>query len=112
MAGIRVQHPAQRNVRFTIVEGDRPYPKPYFCPSPAVGGCGTTHLFKTHHLNLDETGAVIIGDKLYPKIKRLLVLNGFMETNAVKKPPTLGIGVAPGKEGAWGNIPIIEGKAV
>jgi hypothetical protein len=68
-------------------------------------------MFKTHHLNLDETGSVIIGDVLYEKLKLLLALNGFSESNVVEKPPTLGIGVGqqvPGR-GAWGNIPIVRG---
>lgn len=112
MAGVRVQHPAARSARFTVVENDRPYPKPYQCTAPEFGGCGVTHLFKTHHLNLDGTGAAIVGDVLYGKIKHLLALNGFVETNVVNKPPTIGLGMGvpvPGS-GAWGNIPIIHGK--
>lgn len=112
MAGVRVQHPTARNVRFTIVEENRPYPQPYQCTPPEFGGCGSVHLFKTHHLNLDEVGSAIVGDVLYEKIKHLLVLNGFVETNVVKKPPTLGIGIADQRvgAGAWGAIPIIHGK--
>jgi len=113
MAGIRVQHPTARSARFTVVESDRPYPKPYQCPAPEFGGCGTTHLFKTHHLNLDETGAVIISDALYEKIKGLLVLNQFSETNVVARPPTMGVGIGvpvPGS-GSWGNIPVIRGQS-
>lgn len=112
MAGVRVQHPTARNVRFTIVEQNRPYREPYHCTPPEIGGCGSVHLFKTHHLNLDGVGAAIIGDVLYEKIKHLLALNGFVETNIVKKPPALGIGMAqfvPGR-GQWGNIPIIHGQ--
>lgn len=112
MAGIRVQHPEARNCRFTVVENDRPYLTPYQCTPPEFGGCGVVHMFKTHHLNLDENGSVIIGDVLYQKIKGLLALNGFQETNEVKRPPTLGIGVGSQVEGTgdWGNIPIIRGK--
>jgi len=113
MAGVRVQHPTARSVRFTIVESDRPYPEPYPCPAPEFGGCGTTHVFKTHHLNLDGTGAVIIGDKLYEKIRGILALNQFSETNIVEKPPTMAVGIGvhvPGS-GSWGNIPIIRGQS-
>jgi hypothetical protein len=109
MAGVRIQHPTVRNARFTVVEAI-PYPTPYQCTPPEFGGCGSVHEFKTHHLNLDEAGAVIVGDVLYQKIRHLLVQNGFVETNVVKKPPTLGVGLGPrtpGK-GAWGNIPIIR----
>lgn len=111
MAGVRIQHPTARSARFTVVESDRPYRAPYTCTPPEFGGCGVVHQFKTHHLNLDATGAAIVGAVLYRRIRHLLVLNGFVETNEVRKPPTLGIGVAspiPGS-GAWGAIPIIEG---
>jgi hypothetical protein len=113
MAGIRVVHDTARNVRFTIVENDHPYPSgPQQCTPPEFGGCGSTHEFKTHHLNIDEAGSAIVGDVLYERIKFLLVLNGFRESNVVAQPPTLGIGIGaanPGS-GAWGNIPIIRGK--
>ena len=112
MAGVRIQHPTARNCRFTVVESQRPYPVPYQCTPPEFGGCGSMHIFKTHHLNLDETGSVIIGDTLYQKIKSHLVANGFTETNVVQRPPTMGIGLSPGVEGRgpWGNIPIIHGQ--
>jgi hypothetical protein len=66
-------------------------------------------MFKTHHLNLDETGAVIVGDVLYEKIKGQLALHGFLETNVVAKPPTMGVGLGPRRngQGTWGNIPIV-----
>jgi hypothetical protein len=110
--GIRVQHESATNCRFTIVENDRPYPTPYQCTPPEFGGCGIVHMFKTHHLNLDDSGAAIVNDMLYQKIKHLLALNGFRETNKVKKPPTMGVGIGkqtPGS-GAWGNMPIMVGK--
>jgi hypothetical protein len=112
MAGVRIQHPTVRNARFTVVDGSRPYPTPYTCTPPEFGGCGTTHLFKTHHLNVGEDGAVIIGDVLYKAIRHLLEQAGFRETNPVAKPPTLGIGLGPRRvgTGAWGNIPIVRAK--
>lgn len=89
------------------------YPKPYTCTPPEFGGCGSTHLFKTHHLNIDETGACIVGDVLYLKIKHLLAAEGFVETNVVAKPPTLGVGLGPRREGTgqWGNIPIVTASS-
>lgn len=110
MAGIRIQHPTHRSVRFNVVEPDIPYKTPYQCTPPEFGGCGSVHLFKTHHLNLDSTGAAIVGDILYERIKIHLFAAGFSETNAVAKPPTLGIGLAPQAPGtgAWGNIPIVR----
>lgn len=112
MAGVRVQHPTARNVRFTMSEPDHPYPSgPYQCTPPEFGGCGQVHVFKTHHLNLDETGAAIVGDVLYEKVKAHLFAYGFREANVVVNPPTLGIGLGPRQEGSgqWGNIPTLEG---
>jgi len=108
MPGVRVQHPTARNARFTIADGDRPYPKPYTCTPPEFGGCGSVHEFKTHHLNVDETGAAIVERVLYTRIRGLLELAGFRETNEVAKPPAIGIGMAAGRPGAWGNVPIIR----
>lgn len=112
MAGVRLHHPTARNCRFTIVENDKPYPVPYVCTPPEFGGCGITHMFKTHHLNLDETGSVIIGDVLYEKVKLQLAANGFVVANEVKKPPTIGVGLGDRRNGtgSWGNIPIIHGQ--
>lgn len=113
MAGVRIQHPTARNCRFTVSE-PVPYPVPYTCTPPEFGGCGSVHLFKTHHLNVDETGSVIVGDVLYGKIRLHLVAAGFAEANVVEKPPTLGVGLAPrvAGAGAWGNIPIIRVEGV
>lgn len=113
MAGVRIQHPTQKNVRFNIVESDLPYPSgPQQCSPPEFGGCGQVHIFKTHHLNLDETGSVIVGDVLYERIKLHCIAAGFVETNVVKKPPTIGIGLAPRDPGTgdWGNIPIVTAE--
>lgn len=110
MPGIRVQHPTQKNVRYTVVEPENPYPVPYTCTPPEFGGCGSTHMFKTHHLNLDETGAVILSTGVFDRIKARLGLDGFVVGNEVSKPPPLGVGIsAPkGKKGAWGDIKIVR----
>lgn len=113
MAGVRLQHPTARNVRFTISEPDRPYPSgPYQCTPPEFGGCGEVHIFKTHHLNIDETGAAIVGDVLFEKAKMHFLAHGFTIANEVLLPPTLGIGLGPRTNGtgAWGNIPIVRGE--
>lgn len=112
MAGVRIQHPTARSCRFTVVESSKPYPVPYPCTPPEFGGCGITHLFKTHHLNLDEAGAAIVGDVLYQKIRLVLEAAGFRETNVVEHPPTLVLGLAPRREGsgAWGSIPIVRAE--
>lgn len=115
MAGVRITHPTARNARFTIVESDKPYNPPYQCAMPSWGGCGALHLFKTHHLDLDETGSVILGDTLYLRLRPILLANGFAESNAVAKPPTLSLFMgarlmrADDPAGPYGDIPIIRG---
>lgn len=112
MAGVRVQHPTERNVRYTIVEGDRPYQTPYRCTPPEFGGCGRVHVFKTHHLNVGEDGSCIVGDELYQKIKHRLWAEGFREAGVVAHPPSLLIGLGRQQDGtgAWGDIPIVRGR--
>jgi hypothetical protein len=114
MPGVRIQHPTARNCRFTISEPDKPYPTPYQCTPPEFGGCGQVHLFKTHHLNLDDTGSAIVEAVLFQRARQHLIANGFTEGNVVTKPPTLGIGLAPQTvgRGGWGNIPIVRGEGV
>lgn len=110
MAGVRIRHVTDRNCRWTLIERDRPYPSgPQVCTPPEFGGCGQVHQFKAHHLNLDETGSVIVGDVLFERLRPLLIQAGFAVVNEVVKPPTLGIGLAPqvAGAGAWGNIPIL-----
>lgn len=108
MPGIRLQHPTERNVRYTIVEGNKPYPEPYTCTPPEFGGCGSVHLFKTHHLNLDDTGSVIVSTGVYDRIKSRMALDGFVQTNEVAKPPALGIGMARDKKGKWDGIKVVR----
>lgn len=107
MAGIRVQHPTERSVRYTVVDGRVPYPEPYPCTPPEFGGCGSTHLFKTHHLNLDSTGAVIVSDGVFERIRDRLALDGFVITNEVDRPPAIGVGLSGNRSGAWAGIPIV-----
>lgn len=107
MSGVRLQHPTERNVRYTVVEPNIPYGLPYQCTPPEFGGCGSTHLFKTHHLNLDETGAVIVSTGVYDRLKERLAQDGFAVTNEVKKPPRIGIGMTPGK-GMTPDIKIVR----
>jgi hypothetical protein len=108
MPGIRVQHPTETNVRYTVVEPNVPYGLPYQCTPPDMGGCGAVHLFKTHHLNLDAAGACIVSTGVYERIKDRLALDGFSTTGEVKKPPKLGIGMSRKKQGAWGDITIVR----
>jgi hypothetical protein len=108
--GVRIQHPTVRNARFTLTDPGKPYSEPYQCTPPEFGGCGAVHLFKTHHLSIDEAGSAIVNTVLYEQLKHYLVAHGFTEANVVAKPPTMGIGIGAQTEGqgAWGNIPIIR----
>ena len=107
MPGIRVQHPTARSVRYTVVDSKVPYPVPYVCTPPALGGCGSTHQFKTHHLNLDETGSAIVSEGVFERIRDRLKLDGFSAYTEVAQPPAIGVGLNPAKAGAWGDIPIL-----
>ena len=107
MPGIRVSHPTQKNVRYNVVEA-KPYPVPYQCTPPEFGGCGQLHEFKTHHLNLDDTGSVIVSETVFKLIQPFLVRDGFVNVSEVKKPPRLGIGMSHDKKGMTPGIRIVE----
>lgn len=88
MPGVRIQHPTERNALYTLVDGSRPYTAPVVCvPPPLGGGCGRTHLFKTYHLRLDETGAAIVSEQIAERLKRLHG-HGFVIGDEVANPPT------------------------
>jgi hypothetical protein len=54
-----------------------------------------THVFKTHHLNLDETGAVIVSTGVFERIKARLALDGFRRhERGRERPPAIGVGLA------------------
>jgi hypothetical protein len=106
MPGLRVQHPVRRNCRYTVVERV-PYTEPFHCPPPQVGGCGRVHVFKTYHLNLDETGAVVISRGVYDRIAEALWRDGFRLANTVADPPTIGIGLAAPRQQF--HIEIVDG---
>lgn len=107
MPGVRIQHPTAKNCRITIVEPDNPYPVPYQCTAPDLGGCGSVHQFKTHHVNLDAAGAGIISEGVWQRAKKHLLAAG-VTTSQVKKPPAIGVGLHPNGKGAWGDIPILH----
>jgi hypothetical protein len=87
MAGVRVQHPTERNVTYVIVDPKRKYSAPVVCPL-----CMTTHTFKTYHLRLDETGAGIVSEEIVDKLKRIRG-HGIQYVNEVVKPPAQSIGL-------------------
>ena len=85
MGGIRIQHPTKRSTLFTIVDGARPYPRPWTCPPP-LSGCANVHLFKTYHLRLDEAGAAIVSVEIVERLKRIPG-QPFAISNEVPNPP-------------------------
>jgi hypothetical protein len=89
-----------------------PYSAPRECTPPEFGGCGQVHIFKTHHLNIDDTGSSIIEEVLFEKVKAHLFAYGFTVAGTVKHPPAMGIGLGPMTpgQGQWGNIPIVRAE--
>lgn len=85
MPGVRIQHPTERSVAYTLADGARSYPEPWTCPPPPMG-CGSTHLFKTYHFRLDETGAAIVSEQIVERLKRIPG-QPFMFVNEVTRPP-------------------------
>jgi hypothetical protein len=80
-AGVRIQHPTERNVTFTLVDGARPYRVPVDC-----GHCHRQHAFKTYHLTLDETGAAVVSTEIVARLQRIPG-NPFAVANVVPDPP-------------------------
>jgi hypothetical protein len=90
--GVRIQHLTERSATFTIVDGSRPYRAPLTCAASVVANselvpCARTHVFKTYHLNLDETGAVIVSPTIWERMAARLIAAGFRLANAVERPP-------------------------
>lgn len=82
MAGIRLRHPTLRSGLY-LVKHYRRYKYPMVCPT-----CHTVHLRKTYHLNLDESGAVIVSSIVFERLKEI-GLAGLEIENEVLKPPAL-----------------------
>lgn len=84
MAGVRIQHPTERNCTFTLVDASRPYVAPVSCAL-----CGLVHQWKTYHFRLDETGAAIVSREIIQRLQRLPGNGGFAIANEVRKPPAI-----------------------
>lgn len=90
MAGIRIRHPSERNVTYTIVAGDRPYREAINCSR-----CGRMHTFKTYHIDLDDTGSAIVSVEVWEKLGRIPGQPFGLE-GEVKQPPKRIVGLAAG----------------
>lgn len=87
MAGVRINHPTERGVTFTIVDRNRPYRAPLMCPPP----CARMHEFKTYHIRLDGGGFAIVSPLVWERLQRIPT-QPFALANEVKDPPTLYVG--------------------
>lgn len=85
MSGLRIRHATERSCTFTLSDGSRPYREPWLCPPPPEG-CARLHQFKTYHLRLDETGAVIVSAEIWGKLQRIPG-QPFALANEVERPP-------------------------
>jgi hypothetical protein len=86
MPGIRLRHPTARNGVF-IVKHTRAYKYPLFCER-----CHEFHPRKTYHLELDETGCVIVSEGVFKRLQEI-GLAGFEIVNTVKNPPPIRLGI-------------------
>ncbi len=86
--GVRVRHRSERSCRLVLVDASRAYVTPQLCPA-----CHTTHTFKTYHLDLDETGAVIVSAEIVERLKVMPDHGGFSVANAVAEPPAQSVAV-------------------
>jgi hypothetical protein len=83
MPSVRLHHESLRAPATVAVECARGYVQPYQCPL-----CGTTHMHKTVHLNLDDKGDVIVSKEVWKEIKDVPDLP-FKAANEIKKPPKI-----------------------
>ncbi len=100
-AGVRIQHPTERNATFLLVDGRRPYVQPIICA--ACGG--KTHTFKTYHLRLDDTGACIVSTEIVTRLQSLPLMGGFRVVNEVAEPPAQRLAIA--KPVSIDRVPIV-----
>jgi len=85
--GIRIRHNFRRNQTL-------PVPlvfEPRLNNRTECGTCHTVHPCKVVHLNLDDTGAVIVSKEVKAKIWRVPTNGGFKVESTVADPPVQGI---------------------
>lgn len=98
MPGVRVHHPTHRNGRYTV-ETPTQYGVPYACPI-----CHRVHIFKAHHIDLDDGGNGIVSEGVLADLRRV-GLAGLEIVNEVKEPPRIYVA------GLTANgAPIIQGE--
>jgi hypothetical protein len=86
--GVKLHHPSLKNCVFTLEQQNVIYPRPFDCPT-----CGTTHIFKTFHLNLNENGDVTVHEQIYELFKSEgIVAELNAKTEVTPRPTFLGMG--------------------
>ncbi len=83
MAGIRIRHHTRRSQVLPVPLLFQPWPD----NRNECGTCHTIHPCKVVHLNLDDTGTVIITESLREKLWRVPQHAGFRVVGHVAKPP-------------------------
>ena len=82
MAGVRLGHSGLRNTTLVLFHPVKKYKNgPYLCPK-----CGTSHVYKSYHLDLDDQGTVIVSVGVFNALREL-GLPGLTILNEVAKPP-------------------------
>lgn len=91
MAGLRIRHREVTNRILTIVDQGQPYSAPYPCPT-----CHLIHVFKTYHVELDDTGTAIVSLEVWFHVQRIPA-HGFQVVNQVDKPPARVLSLDPSR---------------
>ncbi len=86
--GIRIRHHTRRSQMLPVPLLHRPWSTK---GRPDCGICHTVHPCKVIHLNLDDTGAVIVSHQIRADLWRVPQNAGFTMVNTVADPPPQGI---------------------
>ena len=86
--GVRIRHHTRRSQMLPVPLIYEPWDT---TGRPECGVCHSVHPCKVLHLDLDDTGSVIVSAEVKEKIWRVPQHGGFRVDSAVAKPPTQGI---------------------
>lgn len=111
--GHRIRHRSLRSCLVTVGLVDTPFRRKGN-PIPEGKGCavcGTRHLVKTYHLNLDSDGTCIVSEVIFDNLRRVGAIEGspgggpavavpsadFLYVNEVTNPPPINVGFDRGR---------------
>ena len=86
--GIRIRHHFRRSQMLPVPLLFEPWDT---TGRPPCGLCHTIHPCKVMHLDLDDTGAIIVSQEVWQKLRRVPTSGGFTAVNPVLHPPPQGI---------------------